>query len=359
VPARRDIAAATFLLAFTWVEIAFFWVPSEAGSRGVALALGTPMALALLWRSRAPLATAAVIAALVTVWSAIGPPAGTLGPWLVCLVATYSVAQDRVLWKAVLGAALVLMATLLLVGLAPTVSFGDYSFITVFAVCAWLAGRAMLARRRRAEALAVSTASDAVADERRRIARELHDVVAHNVGVIIVQAQATRGMLNGAHPQAAEAVQAIEQTGRQALTEMRRLVGLMRETEPEATAALPSLRHVDLLAEEIRGAGVPVELEVTGEPVALPAGVDASGYRIVQEALTNVLKHAGGARAEVRVAYSPGAVELCVSDDGRGGEQGVGHGLVGIRERVAIFDGDFDAGPRPGGGWQLRARLPL
>jgi signal transduction histidine kinase len=359
VPGRRDIFAAAFLLVFTWIEIAFFWVPSEAGSRGVALALGTPMAVALLWRRRAPLATAAVIAALLTAWSAIAPPAGTLGPWLVCLVATYSVAQDRVLWKAVTGAALVLTATLLLVGLAPTVGFGDYSFITVFAVCAWLAGRAMLARRRRAEALAVSTASDAVADERRRIARELHDVVAHNVGVIIVQAQATQGMLDGAHPQAAEAVQAIEHTGRQALTEMRRLVGLMRETEPEAMAPLPSLRHVGLLADEMRGAGVPVELEITGEPVALPAGVDASGYRIVQEALTNVLKHAGGARAEVRVDYSPGAVELWVSDDGRGGEPGQGHGLVGIRERVAIFDGDLDAGPRPGGGWQLRARLPL
>jgi signal transduction histidine kinase len=140
---------------------------------------------------------------------------------------------------------------------------------------------------------------------------------------------------------------------------MRRLVGLMRETEPDAMAPLPSLRHVDLLAEEIRGAGVPVELEITGEPVPLPAGVDASGYRIVQEGLTNVLKHSGGGRAEVRVAYSPGAVELWVSDNGEGGERGQGHGLVGIRERVAIFEGDFDAGPRPGGGWQLRARLPL
>jgi signal transduction histidine kinase len=346
-------------MLWVWVEVAFFWVPAENGSRGVALALGTPMCAALLWRRRAPFATAVVVAGLLTVWSAFGPPAGTLGAWLVCLLATYTVAQERVAWKAGTGAALILAATLLEVGLAPTVGFADYAFVTVFAACAWIAGRAMLARRRRADTLAVTAASDAVADERRRIARELHDVVAHNVGVIVVQAQATRGMLDGDHPQAAEAVQAIEQTGRQALTEMRRLVGLMRETEAEATAPLPSLRHVELLAEEIRGAGVPVDLEITGEPVPLPAGVDASGYRIVQEGLTNVLKHAGGARAEVRVAYSASAVELSVSDDGRGGERGEGHGLVGIRERVAIFDGDFDAGPRPGGGWRLRARLPL
>jgi signal transduction histidine kinase len=359
VPSRRDAFAPAFLAVFLWTEIAFFWVPSEAGSRGVALALGTPMCAALLWRRRAPLASAVAVAALLTLWSAIAPPAGTLGPWLVSLVAIYSVAQAREPWKAVVGAALVLAATLLDVGLAPTVGFGDYAFITVFAACAWVAGRAMLARRRRADALAVTAASDAVADERRRIARELHDVVAHNVGVIVVQAQAARGMLDGTHSQAAEAVQAIEQTGREALTEMRRLVGLMRETEAEVTAPLPGLRHLDLLAEEIRGAGVPVDLQVTGDPVPLPTGVDTSGYRIVQEGLTNVLKHAGRARAEVRVAYSASAVELSVTDDGPGSERGQAHGLAGIRERVAIFDGDFDAGPQPGGGWRLRARLPL
>jgi signal transduction histidine kinase len=350
---------AALLLIFVWAEIAFFWVPSEAGSRGVALALGTPMCAALLWRRRAPLATAGVVAGLLCVWCAIAPPAGTLGAWLVCLVAIYSVAQVRTLWQAAAGAALVWVATLLVVGLGPTVGFGDYAFVTVFAACAWVAGRAMLARRRRADVLAAETASDAVLEERRRIARELHDVVAHNVGVMVVQAQAARGLLDGAHPAATDAVQSIEHTGRQALTEMRRLVGLMREAGGETVAPLPSLRHLDALADEIRAAGVPVSVEVRGEPATLPAGVDASGYRIVQEGLTNVLKHAGAARAEVLVTYSPGAVELSVSDDGRGGERGSGHGLVGIGERVAIFDGDFDAGPRPGGGWQLRARLPL
>jgi signal transduction histidine kinase len=350
---------AALLLIFVWAEIAFFWVPSEAGPRGVALALGTPMCAALLWRRRAPLACAVAVAALLSAWCLVDPPAGTLGAWLVSLVAIYSVAQVREAWRAALGATLVLGATLLAVGLAPRVSFGDFAFITVFAACAWAAGRAMLARRRRSETLAVETATDAVAEERRRIARELHDVVAHNVGVIVVQAQAARGLLDGAHPGAAQAMQSIEQTGRQALTEMRRLVGLMRTADGEPIAPLPSLRGLDALADEIRGAGVPVTVEIRGEPVPLPPGVDASGYRIVQEGLTNVLKHAGAARAEVLVAYSPTAVELSVSDDGHGGVRGSGHGLAGIGERVAIFDGEFQAGPRPDGGWRLRARLPL
>jgi signal transduction histidine kinase len=348
-----------FLLVFLWTEIAFFWVPSEAGSRAAAVVFGTPMCVALLWRRRAPLVTAIVVAGLQSAWCAFGPPAGTLGSWLVSLVAIYAVAQEREIWRAALGAAVVLASNCLLVGLAPSVDFADFAFVTVFAACAWAAGRAMLARHVRAEAHAVVAAHDAVAEERRRIARELHDVVAHNVGVMVVQAQAAQGMLDCTAQDAAGAVRSIEQTGRQALTEMRRLVGLMREAEADSVAPLPSLRHLELLADEIRRAGVPVSVEITGEPVALPPGIDASGYRIVQEGLTNVLKHAGDARAEVLIAYSRAALELSVSDDGRGGRPGGGHGLVGIRERVAIFEGDFDAGPQPGGGWRLRARLPL
>jgi signal transduction histidine kinase len=268
-----------FLAVFLWVEVAFFWVPSEAGPRGAALAFGTPMCAALLWRWRAPLATAAVVAGLLSAWRAFGPPAGTLGAWLVSLVAIYAVAQERVLWRAVLGALLVLASNVLLVAAAPEFGFGDLAFVTVFAACAWAAGRAMLARHERTQALARVAADEAVAEERRRIARELHDVVAHNVGVIVVQAQAAGGMLDGA---AEDAVQSIERTGRQALTEMRRLVGLMRE-EDGPTAPLPSLAHLDDLAAELRAAGLPLSVTVTGEPVPLPPSVDASGYRIVQE----------------------------------------------------------------------------
>jgi signal transduction histidine kinase len=314
------------------------------------------MCAALLWRRRAPLATAIAVAVVVAGWCAAGPPAGTLGAWLVTLVAIFSVAQERELWRALLGAVIVLAATELMVGLAPTVGFGDYAFITVFGVCAWAAGRAVLARHRRGEQLAELAAREAVAEERLRIARELHDVVAHNVGVIVVQAQAAGGLLDGADDDATQAVRSIEHTGRQALTEMRRLVGLMRA---EPNAPLPSLAQLDALAEDLRGAGMRITVAVSGQPVALPPSVDASGYRIVQEGLTNVLKHAPGARAEVLVAYTAGAVELSVTDDGAGGARGNGHGLVGVRERVAVFGGELEAGPRPDGGWRLRARLPL
>ena len=348
-----------FLALFVWVEAAFFWVPDEAGPRWAAFVFGTAMCAALLVRRRDALAMAAAVAGLLAAWCIFGPPAGTLGCWLVSLVAIYAVAQERELWRAGLGAALVLASNCLVVGFAPEVGFADFAFVTVFAACAWAAGRAMLARHERSEALAVLAAQEAVADERRRIARELHDVVAHNVGVIVVQAQAAGGLLNGAPAEATSAVRSIEQTGRQALTEMRRLVGLMREGEAEPTAPLPSLEHVHALADELRGAGVPVSVEITGEPVALPPSVDASGYRIIQEGLTNVLKHAGDARAEVLVAYSPDAMVVSVSDDGQSEAAGSGHGLVGIRERVAIFGGELEAGPRPEGGWRLRARLPL
>jgi signal transduction histidine kinase len=351
-----DVWPAAFLLVFLWTEIAFFWVPSEAGPRGAAIVFGTPMCVALLWRRRAPLATAAAVAGLLMVWSAFGPPAGTLGAWLVGLVAIYSVAQERELWRAILGAALVLASEEILVGFAPEVGFGDYAFVTVFGLCAWAAGRAMLARHRRGEELAALSAREAVAEERLRIARELHDVVAHNVGVIVVQAQAAGGLIDGAPDDAAQAVRAIEQTGRQALTEMRRLVGLMRA---EPAAPLPSLAQLDSLADDLRSAGMAVTVAVSGEPVSLPPSVDASGYRIVQEGLTNVLKHAPGARAEVVVAYLAGALELSVTDDGQGGDRGNGYGLAGIRERVAVFGGELEAGPGPGGGWRLCARLPL
>ena len=355
-----------FLALFVWVEAAFFWVPDEAGPRWAAFVFGTAMCAALLVRRRDALAMAAAVAGLLAAWCIFGPPAGTLGCWLVSLVAIYAVAQERELWRAGLGAALVLASNCLVVGFAPEVGFADFAFVTVFAACAWAAGRAMLARHERSEALAVLAAQEAVADERRRITRELHDVVAHNVGVIVVQAQAAGGLLNGAPAEATSAVRSIEQTGRQALTEMRRLVGLMREAEAEAeaetepTAPLPSLEHVHALADELRGVGVPVSVEITGEPVALPPSVDASAYRIVQEGLTNVLKHAGDARAEVLVAYSPGAIVVSVSDDGQSEAAGSGHGLVGIRERVGLYGGTLDLGPGPdGGGFRVHVRLPV
>jgi signal transduction histidine kinase len=200
----------------------------------------------------------------------------------------------------------------------------------------------------------------AIAEERARIARELHDVVAHSVSVIVIQAQAAQ------HADAAatgEALRSIESTGQQALTEMRRLLGLLRRDDEEvAFAPQPSLRHLDHLATTVRQAGLPVELRVEGEPEPLPPGVDLSAFRIVQEALTNALKHAGPARALVEVRYLPGEIELEISDDGAGAPAAAhsgGHGLVGMRERVDVYGGVLESGRRPGGGYALKVRLPF
>jgi signal transduction histidine kinase len=179
---------------------------------------------------------------------------------------------------------------------------------------------------------------------------------------MVVQAGAERMALGSGKPVTAEALEAIEKTGRQALTEMRRLLGMLRVSdEPPAHAPQPTLAELDELVTQVREAGVPVELHIEGRQVALPPGVAVSAYRIVQEALTNVLKHAGSAHARVIVRYATRELELEIADDGRGpGEAGdAGHGLVGMRERVALYDGEFDAGARNGGGFVVRVRLPL
>ena len=205
----------------------------------------------------------------------------------------------------------------------------------------------------------------AVASERSRIARELHDIVAHNVSVMVVQAEAADEMLAHASPdRAREPVQRIQATGRAALTDMRRLLGILRDSDlPPELGPQPGIANLDVLLVKVREAGLPVDLEVVGEPSPLPPGIDLSAYRIVQEALTNTLKYAGTARACVRVEFVPGALELEVADDGRGTDAaapgGSGHGLVGMRERVELFGGVLEAGPRADGGYRVRARLPL
>jgi signal transduction histidine kinase len=182
--------------------------------------------------------------------------------------------------------------------------------------------------------------------------------------VVVVQARGGRAQLRaGAPDESLQAFDAIERTGEQALGEMRRLLGLLRQDDEQlARSPQPSLARLDALAEHVRAAGLPVELRVDGERVELPPGVDLSAYRIVQEALTNALKHAGRARAVVRVAYGPDVLEVEVTDDGAGAASGNGagggHGLLGIRERVALVGGELDAGPLPGGGFVVRARLP-
>ncbi|WP_217913194.1 sensor histidine kinase [Miltoncostaea marina] len=217
---------------------------------------------------------------------------------------------------------------------------------------------AMLEREREIEARA------AVAEERARIAREMHDVVAHSLSVMVVQAEAAEAMLDVDPERARRPLGAVQETGREALAELRAMLGVLREMADEAPelAPQPGLSGVGELVAHVREAGLPVTLRVEGSPRPLSPGADLSAYRIVQEGLTNALKHAGPATAEVLLRYGDRDVELVVSDDGRGpaaANGSPGHGLIGMRERVVCYGGELDAGPREGGGFRLAARLPI
>jgi signal transduction histidine kinase len=338
-------------------------------------ALTLLMTGALAWRRRAPLACAvAVIAGLLPLALAWSVPDVTVMPSLALVVACYSSGAHLPLRPAIAGLAVVLVP----MGVAVVFFEGqpaDLIFLGAIFGGVWVAGRVVRSRRELTLELADRNvllerdrdekARVAVAQERTRIARELHDVVAHCVNVMVVQAAAERRSLGAADGGETAAVLAsIEDTGREALTEMRRLLGILRrEGEHPPLEPPASLRGLESLVEQVRGSGLPVALRVEGEPRSLAPGVDLSAYRIVQEALTNTLKHAGPARAEVRVVHRARELELIVSDDGAGvaGDDGngPGHGVIGMRERVALFGGSFAAGPRPEGGYRVHARLPL
>ena len=247
----------------------------------------------------------------------------------------------------------------------PPVS-GTWEILT-FGAVSWAIGRRLVERAQRAanlEERADRLAREqeaAVAGERGRIARELHDVIAHSVSVMTVQAGAARLLLEEDPARARQPLLSVEETGRQALAEMRRLLGILRaEEQPAALAPQPGIAELGALVEQLRAAGLPVDLVVEGDPQVLPPGVDLAAYRVVQEALTNALKHAGAARAEVRLRYGSTVLELAVTNDGHVPRNGrAGHGVVGMRERVALYGGEFEAGPRREGGYSVRAKLPL
>jgi signal transduction histidine kinase len=290
-------------------------------------------------------------------------------PWFSLVLAVYAVGAHAERRGAVVGA--VVTAGMMLATDVPKLLTGDPVEDVVpawlFLAGVWGLGRWIRSRRRETEDLAARAeqaeqdravhAARAVAEERALIARELHDLVAHSMGVIVIQAQAGQR----AEPDAARAaLSAIESAGRQGLAEMRRLLGLLTSLEDGSVTPQPSLRGLDELVAQVRSAGVPVELETVGDLTGLPAGVDLAAYRIVQEALTNVLKHAGPATARVRVRRVGGALELEVCDDGLGSrDPRQGHGQVGMRERAALYGGVVDTGDLPGGGYRVRARLAV
>jgi signal transduction histidine kinase len=346
---------------------------SGTAPRGLASAAVLVMTLPLAVRRRRPLiAVGAAVAGFSAIFATTDLSSGddAFVPWVVMLVASYTAGAYTHGRAIVVGALFTLVFPVVITTTDQDgFSVGGLIFFALIAFPPYVAGVAVARRRRREQALESHAAAleagreAAVAKERARIARELHDVVAHGVSVIVVQAQGGARMVRTEPGEAEDAFAAIERTGRQALEEMRRLLGMLRAADEAAVLAPnPGVERIGDLIDDVRSAGLPVELQVEGAPAALPPGVDVSAYRIVQEALTNALKHAGPAHAQVRMHYLSGAVELEISDDGTGASTSThrgGHGLIGMRERVAFYGGQLDAGARPSGGYRIRARLPF
>jgi signal transduction histidine kinase len=378
-----DVVIAVLLGTFSLIGVVAESADPPPGERPAdALAYGIVVlaALALVWRRRAPVTVLAVVTVLVSVFWLLGY-ASLLS--LIGLPALYSAAaysEDRRLaWVAVVTSS----GTLLAVASLTVFDLPEgYELLTAVSMAAFLAAgiaagvvmrnreRIFVDSERRAalaEADRVAEAERAVASERARIAREMHDVVAHGMSVIAVQAAAGQAIVHTDPDRAADVFARIEAVGRESLGELRRMLGVLRDGRGE-TASLspqPGLAEVADAVVEASASGVTTELVVVGERRDLPPGVELAAYRIVQEALTNVLKHAGGsATARVRLTYEPDELVVEVTDDGRGAVTslfgpGSGHGLIGMRERVAIYGGTLSAGPHAGGGYRVRAGLPV
>lgn len=320
------------------------------GSKWIYLPAAIAIAAPIAWRRRHPLAIAVVGLGAFALQSRLLDPTPTpdieLAP---ALIATYSVALYGGRRVAYAGGALALAAGLVWLG------FDDFLLPLILFGGAWLAGR--LVHRQQLFAARI-----AAAEERVRLARELHDAVGHSVSVMVLQAGAERLALGQAHPSTREGLLAIERTGREALAEMSRLLGILRgDSEELSLAPRPTLADVDALVQTVRDAGVPVELCIEGSRRQLASSLDVSAYRVLQEALTNVVKHAGPARAYAVIRYHGRALEVEVGDDGRGpnGSGRLGYGLVGMRERVELHGGRLEAGPGAHGGFVVKATLPL
>ena len=336
----------------------------------------------LRWRKESPNAVLGlVVAGSVFGWAFSRGSGGFAGTeaWLAWLIAFYSVGaysgRTRGL-QASAAAGVVVVAMAVADVTAGFQSVGDYAGTFGFLAAAWAIGNSagiLRARGRELEGRATRLEREreekarlAVAEERARIARELHDVVAHAVSTMVIQAGGARQLVRSDPADAEQSLFAAERTGREALQEMRRLVGLLRERgEQLALAPQPGMAQLEQLIAQTQAAGLPVELTVDGERRHLGPGIDLTAYRIVQEALTNTLKHAGPARARVTLRYGNQELDIEVTDDGRGLDHSdpdrsePGHGFVGMRERVALYGGALQTGPSERGGYAVRARLPV
>lgn len=328
---------------------------------------------ALLLRRRRPAGSAAVVALIVAVQAVLLGTPESAGLFLGVLLSVFSVsahARGRVRW---LGAAAAAAGNAVAVTLDPNIgSFGEALPATAIVLGAWAIGDLVGRRtdqatkaetaRAAAEARREEAAREAVAQERARIAREIHDVIAHGLGAIVVQAGAAR--LDAGDETAAQRMREIERAARHSLAELRRLLGVLRRfDEALPLAPQPGMDGLDALADTARGAGIDVDVRLDSAAENISPGVELCAYRIVQEGLTNVVKHAGASRCEVLVRRRNGSIEVEIASDGQGSGQadpaGAGFGLIGMRERVQIYGGELETGPRPGGGFLVRARIPL
>ena len=355
------------------------------GSRVASAALFVAITVPLAWRRRAPTLVLCVVVGGVMVGASFGEPSdqAPLEGFLAALVAFYSVGayceRRRALLAGAIGGSAIILADLAggLLGNGGSADVGGWIALAI----AWLVGRVLSRgriearglreRARRLEREREEQARLAVAEERMRIARELHDAIAHSVSVMVVQAAAAQQVLPHSPERATDALVAIQDIGRQAVVELRRMLGILRaQGESPSLAPEPGVAALEDLVAQVREVGLPVELTVEGEAKPLSSGVDRSAYRIVQEALTNTLKHAGPATAEVTLTYGDRALEIDVLDDGLGASdghggfgapdrRGGGFGLAGMRERATLYGGALESGPRPGRGYALHASLPL
>ena len=378
---RRHPMLSDALLAAVLVAAALPPVSSIAGpDQRLALALIIALAFPLIWRRRAPTAVFAIILALALIQLRVNPTEGNDLLPLAC--AFYTVATREPLWRVLACAAALEAAA----AAAPR-AWGIYSLLIAFTLLlgyfvrtrrAYIA--ALVDRAERLERERDQQGRLTVAAERARIAREVHDIVAHNIAVMTALADGAAYTAEASPGQGAELMRQVSQTGRSALAEMRRLIGVLRD--PPGHSPQPVLRDIDDLLTAVRAAGLPATMTVTGQPLPLPDTAQLAVYRIIQEALTNTLKYAPGATARIQLGYEPGRVDLEITDTGRpkaagpapatandpaagtgsapampAAGPGGGHGIAGMRERAALFAGHVTAGPAPGGGWRIYATL--
>jgi signal transduction histidine kinase len=374
---ERDWRAFDRLLVVALIAVASVDLATNSDLQGplaLNIALMTAISLSFWWRRSRPLVTVlATVGGLMVMAIWLTQPPNMITAVLMLVIASYAASRHL---AGRLSVVALLTGICVIVTLSIIFDPNDIFFpVTFFWIIPWVVGRTirnqtMLARELAEKAERAQHARDederrAIALERSRIARELHDVLAHNLSVMVVQASGARRIVDRQPERAVEVAALIERTGREALAEIRHLFGTVRRGDGDDLSGPPSIARVDGLARRARAAGLGVELRVVGDPVALPAGIDLTAYRIVQEALTNALKHAGSARASVTVSYEPNELVLSIEDDGEGSREGFdldaaggGHGLVGMRERAALYGGLVQAGRRRGGGFAVHARLP-